>query len=120
MQTKRNGDVVELLRAVIGTNFALKENPGKGDLNAVTTDIDFRPVDRVTFYFDSTYDTREEYLTTANFDLYINAGPKWTAGIGKRWNRAVDDQVTAELSYKINPKWAIRTYNRFDLKKRDT
>ena len=116
LQTKRNNNVVELLRAVIGTDFALKENPGKGGFNIIKTNIDFRPVDRVTFYFDSTYDTREEYLTTANFDIYINAGPKWTAGIGKRWNRAVDDQVTAELSYKINPKWAIRTYNRFDLK----
>ncbi len=116
LQTKRNNDVVELLRAVIGTDFALKENPGKGGFNVVTTNIDFRPVDRVTFYFDSTYDTREEYLTTANFDMYINGGQKWTAGIGKRWNRAVDDQVTTELSYKINPKWAIRTYNRFDLK----
>ena len=116
LQTKRNDEVVELLRALIGTDFALKENPGKGGFNVINTDIDFRPVDRVTFYFDSAYDTREEYLTTANFDLYINAGPKWTAGIGKRWNRAVDDQVTAELSYKINPKWAIRTYNRFDLK----
>ncbi|MBI3618201.1 MAG: hypothetical protein HY210_08315 [Candidatus Omnitrophica bacterium] len=116
LQTKRNDEVVELLRAVIGTNFALKENPGKGGFNTITTNIDFRPVDRATFYFDSTYDTREEYLTTANFDLYINAGPKWTAGIGKRWNRVVDDQVTAEFSYKINPKWAIRTYNRFDVK----
>ncbi len=116
LQTKRNDNVVELLRAVIGTDFALKENPGKGGFNVINTDIDFRPVDRVTFYFDSAYDTREEYLTTANFDLHINAGQKWTAGIGKRWNRAVDDQVTAELSYKINPKWAIRTYNRFDLK----
>ena len=116
LQTKRNNNVVELLRAVIGTDFALKENPGKGGFNAINTDIDFRPVDRVTFYFDSTYDTREEYLTTANFDLYINGGPKWTAGIGKRWNRAVDDQVTTQFTYKINQKWALTTYNRFDVR----
>ena len=32
LQTKRNDEVVELLRALIGTDFALKENPGKGDL----------------------------------------------------------------------------------------
>jgi hypothetical protein len=116
LQTKRNDEVVELLRAVIGTNFALKENPGKGGFNTITTNIDFRPVDRVTFYFDSTYDTREEYLTTANFDLYINAGPKWTASIGKRWNRVVDDQVTTQFMYKINQKWALGTYNRFDVR----
>ncbi len=116
LQTKRNDEVVELLRAVIGTDFALKENPGKGGFNVINTDIDFRPVDRVTLYFDSAYDTREEYLTTANFDLYINGGQKWTAGIGKRWNRAVDDQITTQFTYRINPKWAVRTYNRFDVR----
>lgn len=116
LQTKRSGNVVELLRAVIGTDFALKENPSKGGFNIINTDIDFRPLDPVTFYFDSTYDTREEYLTTANFDLYINGGSRWTANIGKRWNRAVDDQVTTQFTYKINSKWALRTYNRFDVR----
>ena len=116
LQTKRNNDVVELLRAVIGTDFALKENPGKGGFNVITTDIDFRPVDRIMFYFDSTYDTREEYLTTANFDMYINGGKNWWVNIGKRWSRQVDDQITTELGYKLNPKWAIKTYNRFDVR----
>ena len=116
LQTKRNNDVVELLRAVIGTDFALKENPGKGGFNVITTDIDFRPVDRIMFYFDSTYDTREEYLTTANFDMYINGGKNWWGNIGKRWSRQVDDQITTELGYKLNPKWAIKTYNRFDVR----
>ncbi len=117
LQTKRNKEVVELLRAVIGTDFALKENPGKGGFNIITTDIDFRPTDRVTFYFDSTYDTREEYLTTVNFDMFINGGKNWWANIGKRWNREVDDQVITELGYRINPKWAIKTYNRFDVRR---
>ena len=116
LQTKRSGNVVELLRAVIGTDFALKENPSKGGFNIINTDIDFRPLDRITFYFDSTYDTREEYLTTANFDLSINGGSRWTADIGKRWNRVVDDQVTTQFTYKINSKWALRTYNRFDVR----
>ncbi|MBI5415633.1 MAG: LPS-assembly protein LptD [Candidatus Omnitrophica bacterium] len=117
LQTKRNGNVVDLLRAVIGTNFALKENPGTGGFNTVTTDIDFRPVDRVTFYFDSSYDTRADYLTTANFDMYINGGKNWWTSIGKRWNREVDDQVTTEFGCKINPKWAVKLYNRFDVRK---
>ena len=116
LQTKRNDKTVELLRAIISTDFKLKEDPAKGGFGTVSADIDFRPVDWVTFYFDSTYDTQEEYLTTANFDMYINGGGKWTANIGKRWNRAVDDQLTTELTYKFNPKWGLRTYTRFDLR----
>lgn len=116
LQTKRKEQVVELLRAVIGTDFYLKEDPTGGGFRFVSTDIDFRPTGMLTFYFDSSYDTRKEYLTTANFDIYVNDGDTWSAGIGKRWNREVDDQVTSEFAYKINPKWALKLYNRFDLK----
>lgn len=117
LQTKRGGNAVELLRAVIGTDFRLKEDPsGGGGFNLINTNIDFRPQDYLTFYFDSSYDTRKEYLTTANFDMDINAGKKWSANIGKRWNREVDDQVTTEFVYTFNPKWAIKAYNRFDLR----
>jgi LPS-assembly protein len=116
LQTKRKGNVVELLRAVIGTDFRLKEHPTTGGFDQITTDIDFRPKDWITFYFDSNYDTRKDYLTTANFDLYINGGKKWSANIGKRWSREVDDQITTDLAWKFNPKWAVKMYNRFDLK----
>ena len=82
----------------------------------INVDIDFKPADWITFYFDSQYDTRQEYLTTANFDVYVNGGDKWTASIGKRWNRDVDDQLTAGFTYKINPMWGFQTYTRFDLR----
>jgi len=116
LQTKRDNKTVELLRAVIGTDFHLKEHPAKGGFGTIKTDIDFKPVNWITFYFDSQYDTQEEYLTTANFDIYINGGEKWSANIEKRWNREVDDQLVTEFNYKINPKWDFRTYTRFDLR----
>ena len=116
LQTKRSDKTVELLRTIISVPFLLKEHPGKGGFNTIKTDIDFRPVDWISFYFDSRYDTQKEYLTTANFDIYLNGGDKWSAGIGKRWNREVDDQLTTDFNYKINPKWRLRTYARFDLR----
>lgn len=116
LQTKRDRKTVELLRAIIGTDFRLKEHPAKGGFSTINVDVDFRPVDWITFYFDSQYDTQEEFLTTANFDIFINGGDRWSADIGKRWNREVDDQLTAGFNYKFNPKWALRTYTRFDLR----
>jgi hypothetical protein len=116
LQTKRNDESVELLRAIISTDFPLKEDTSKGGFGIIRTDIDFRPMDRVTFYFDSTYDTQEEYLTTANFDMYVNGGEKWSVNIGKRWNRNVDDQLTTGYNYKFNPIWAFRASTRFDLR----
>lgn len=114
-QLKRNGKTVEFLRAIIATDFRLKEDPARVGFDQITTDVDFRPTDWLTMYFDSSYDTRTDKLDTANFDMYINGGDRWALGIGKRFNNAVDDQLTAEFRYKINSKWAFRMLERYDL-----
>lgn len=113
LQTKRKGQVVELMRAVVGTDFYLKDDPNRGGFGAVTADLDLRPTEWLTLYFDSSYDSRQEHLSTANFDAYIN-GKNWSFGLGKRYNREVDDQFTAELNWDINKKWAFKLYERFD------
>ncbi|MFA5088137.1 MAG: LPS assembly protein LptD [Candidatus Omnitrophota bacterium] len=112
-QTKRKGKTVDLLRFVLDTDFALKENRGKGGFNLINADIEFMPTDWLSFYTDSQYNAQTERLTSTNFDLYIN-GPNWNFSIGKRYNVDADDQITAEWSYVINPKWKIRVYERFD------
>jgi len=116
LQTKRSKVSMDLLRLVIGTNFNLKEEPGKGGFQQVSADIDFLPVDWVKFYLDANYDTQKEFLTTVNFDMYINGGEKWSLDIGKWWTRKGDDQITTAYNYKFNQKWALRTYTRFDLR----
>ncbi len=113
LQTKRDGKVVELARAVVSSDFYLKDDPNPGGFGVVTADLDLRPTDWLTLYFDSTYDSREEHLNTANFDAYIN-GRSWSFGLGKRYNREVDDQFTAQFNWAINRKWALKIYERFD------
>jgi len=116
LQTKRGGETVELLRAILGTDFHLKEESTKGGFGTITSDIDFRPKDWLTLYFDAGYDTTTDRLSTANFDLYINGkDDRWSYGVGKRFNSNADDQLTQELKWKINPKWALRWYQRFDV-----
>ncbi|HBG61358.1 MAG TPA: hypothetical protein DDX37_05975 [Candidatus Omnitrophica bacterium] len=106
-----------MARAIISTPFRLKEDPSPSGFDGIDVDIDFKPLDWLTFYFDSHYDTAKDRLSTANFDLYINGkDDKWSVGIGKRWDREVDDQVTTQYAYKFNSKWGIKLYQRFDLK----
>ncbi|MCK5215073.1 MAG: LPS-assembly protein LptD [Candidatus Omnitrophica bacterium] len=116
LQTKRNDKNVDLVRIIGGTNFLLKEDAGKGGFNSVTSDIDINPYDWLKFSFDSSYSSIEEHLASANFDLYINdESDRWHFNLGKRYNREVDDQLTSELSYKINSLWKFEVYERFDL-----
>ena len=116
LQTKRKGRTIEFFRGIISVPFALKENPGGGGFGSVKSKMDFRPKDWITLYFDSTYDTKNDRLSSANFDIYIN-GPdkKWRFNLGKRYSPLVDDQVTTGFTWRINPKWAVKLYNRFDV-----
>lgn len=117
LQTKRNNQSVDLLRLILSTDFRLKEHPGQGGFDILKSEADFIPTDWLSLYFDSEYDTRNDRLSTANFDFYINGKDgKWSLGVGKRLNVAADDQITTELSYTINPKWALRFYERIDVK----
>lgn len=115
LQTKRNGQSVDLVRLAVDTNFYLKEDPSSGSFGIINVDLDVKPAKWLTFYFDAQYDTPKDRLSTANFDMYINGGDKWVLDLGKRWNRDVDDQLTAEFSYRVNPKWYFSVYERYDL-----
>lgn len=115
LQTKRDRLSADLLRVLIGSDFKLKEDPGKGGFNNVTSDVELTPYQWLGLYFDSNYNTVSRRLDTANFDLYLNPNSKeWFARLGKRYNADVNDLVTAEVAYRLNPKWQVRTYQRFD------
>jgi hypothetical protein len=114
-QTKRNGNNVDLLRILAKTDFLLKENIGKGSFNTVTSDIEFRPMEWLTFHSDSSYSAQDSRLTSANFEIYLNHGKKWMVNFGKRYERDVDDQITTEFTYVVNPKWRFRVYDRYDI-----
>ncbi|OGX31326.1 MAG: hypothetical protein A2787_02165 [Omnitrophica WOR_2 bacterium RIFCSPHIGHO2_01_FULL_48_9] len=117
LQTKRQGKTWELMRSTISTNFALKENPGRGGFQDILADIELAPQDWIKFFFDSSFDTQRERIKTANFDLYFNDHSKrWYFDLGKRFNADGDDQITTELGYKINHKWTLTAYNRQDIK----
>ena len=114
-QTKRNGKSVDLLRFLLSSDFRLKEHIGTGGFDQVKSDIEFRPTDWLRFDSDADYDTIHQHLADANFDIYVYKDDKWSLGLGKRYNREVDDQLTTEWKYKINSKWAFRIYDRFDI-----
>ncbi len=113
LQTKRKGQAVDLVRFLLTSDFLLKEDPGKPGFGPVKGDIEFKPNNWLTFNADAEYDHKNDTFTTANFDAYISNGEKWSFGIGERYTKDVDNQITTEWMYKLNPKWKFRIYERF-------
>lgn len=117
LQTKRSGISTDLLRFVADTDFNLKEDVGKGGFNHVKTRMNFMPINWLAINADTDYDTIDDRLVSANFDLHFKDPKKsrWTFDLEKRYSPDVDDQITTDWSYKINPKWKFRIYRRFDI-----
>lgn len=117
LQTKREEQNIDLLRFIIDVPFYFSSHPGQASWGDIDLDLDFRPVNYLTFYADAEIDSDKERFDDFNIDLQAHDPDrnKWSAGIGKRWSRQVDDQVTTSFQYILNPKWKFSTYHRFDL-----
>jgi len=116
LQTKRKDENVDLVRFILGTKYLLKEDPGKTGFDAVTSNLEITPFSWASFLFDANYDLVNERLSTANFDFYLHdENYRWYLKLGKRYNVDVDDQLTYEVGYRINQKWRLLLYHRYDL-----
>jgi LPS-assembly protein len=116
LQTKRDGKPVDLARLVLETPFLLKEDPGPGSFGDVTTKLELKPSDWLSFSGDTTYNTHADHLQTANYDMYItNEERGWYFNLGERYSRDVDNQITAEWGFRISPLWKFKIYDRFTI-----
>ncbi len=117
LQTKREGASVDLLRFILSTDYLFKHDPEGSRFDHITSDLEIKPYNWMTFSGDSSYDTRTETLQTVNFDIFADGGDNWYVGFGRRFQRKSSNEVTGEFAYRINPKWKFRVYERFDSRK---
>ncbi len=113
IQTKRNKQSVDLLRAIFETDYSLIRSDKNPGFRLITSKIEFNPNDWLTFSSDSIYDNHEKHWNEFDFDAYIHKSDKWAFGLGKRYARDQDDQLTTQWKYKINPKWKFTLDDRF-------
>jgi hypothetical protein len=139
LQTKRNGQVVDLLRVLVNSNFGLRGTTtgtptvihgpgltgpainglgatGRRGFNPVDSAVDFHPTDWLTFHNDSEYDYHFGHIYSENFDGEIH-GKGCAFSAGNRYTRDQGDQITTEFDYTINPKWKFKVYNTYPLTK---
>lgn len=117
LQTKRDGENVDLVRLILSTDYAFKDDAAlKSSFNNVTLDLETEPYEWLGFYFDSTYDPQTHDFQEANFDLYVNDdSDRWFFRLGERYRYKVDNQFEVEVGWKLNPKWEVRYNEMFDV-----
>ncbi|MBF0570933.1 MAG: LPS-assembly protein LptD [Candidatus Omnitrophica bacterium] len=114
LQTKRDGQVVDLLRYLVTVNYGLKGTTGHRGFDPYDTLLDFNPTNWLTLHNDNEYDFHAGHWNAENFDGVIHVNG-WSFSLGNRYTRDEGDQLTTEWDYTINPKWKFKIYNSFPL-----
>jgi len=113
LQTKRDGQIVDLLRFLINVNFGLKgtsvPQAGRRGFNPYDTQLDFNPTNWFTLHNDNEFDFKQDHFNSTNIDADFHED-NWTFGIGNRYTRYQGDQLSTQWQYRLNPKWAIKIY----------
>jgi LPS-assembly protein len=128
LQTKRNdGEQVDLVRFIMsaGYDFRLKKGAfafqDESGFTDVTFDMELRPYS--WFYIDGKLDISADSaaINTGSLEFSIDPANDFRLNFGYRYEKKPSDpqnQLTFDLSYRLNPKWRFGLYERFDLQQR--
>ncbi len=118
LQTKIDENVVDLVIFRVTSDYIMyskKDNLSRAQdrFTDFIFDLEFTPFSWLRMEADATYDHRTDYFETANFDSCIILGEGRTIGLGHRYERGENKELTGQLIWQINPKWILGIYERY-------
>ena len=153
LQTKRNGQSVDLVDLLITTDLVLDpkggsninpsgssidsngnvlynnaffmRRPGEGikdNFDDILFKLKVLPYSWIRFESDVTFEhsdhTSVNYnkFSLANYDLVFDLGKDRSFSLGQRYERKGKNEVTSNFDWRLNPKWKISIYERYNFK----
>ncbi|MBP7216582.1 MAG: LPS-assembly protein LptD [Candidatus Omnitrophica bacterium] len=125
LQTKHAGQSVDLVDILLKTNYIIKPKYGETDGSSFSdflVDLELTPYSWLRVDADATFKhsggrSHPSYnrFITANYDINFNFGKDRSIGAGQRYERKGSNEVTANLTWRFNPKWKLGIYERYNL-----
>jgi hypothetical protein len=107
----------EFMRSVVSFEFALPQ-ADVSKLDQILMDVEVHPWSWMSLSADSRYSTEYARYEEANFDVSHERGPL-KLGFGQRVAYDQSNQSTMHVEWKMNPKWKIGVYERYDFSRSD-
>jgi len=121
LQTKRHTDgnteaTADFAALKVSTDYSIKPKGGSGSsFSDFLFDLELMPYSWLRIDNDVIYDHRQDVFKQIDTDWYANLGKDRTFGIGNRYQRKGGKEVTAELNWRLTPKWKYKIYERYQL-----
>jgi LPS-assembly protein len=118
LQTKREEKTVDLAIFRVSSDYVIYSNQdgiskAQDRFTDFLFDLELVPFAWLRMEADAAYDHRQDCFKTVNLDTWVNIAQGCTFGLGHRYERAGGKELTSQLVWRINPKWGLRIYERY-------
>lgn len=122
LQTKREGQLANLLQWNAYTDWRLDKEPGQQTFSDLFSEFDLAPRDWLLLTSEVRLDVHSPDLLEANHYLTFTPESNWSWSIGHRFMRddparliEGNDLLINRLYFKLNENWGFSTYQYYDL-----
>ena len=121
LQTKREGQVADVLDWNLYTDWRLRPRPGQGTFPDFFSDLDFLPRSWLVLSSETRYDPSRQEMAEANHRLTLQPNDLWHWTVGHRYLR--DDPATygagnnlffSSVYMRANENWGFRAVHYFE------
>ena len=122
LQTKRYGEIQNLVHWGLYSDWRLNPRPGQSTFADVYSDLDLRPRSWLGLSSEVRYDIKEREFNGSYHTVTINPNDTWSVRLGHRYFRggpefgpdSDNNTLFSSLYYKFNENWATRITHHFE------
>ncbi len=123
LQTKRQGQVENLVNWELYTDWRLRPRAGQSTFADVFSDLDFKPRSWLAFNSQTRYDISNGVFRQAQHEVVLAPQNVWSVSLGHRYLRGDplpgpdalgNNLVYSSLYYRMNENWGARMTHHFE------
>ncbi len=119
LQTKRNGEVQNLLDWNVMLDWRLHGINGENTFNDLYSDLSFRPRTWITMESQTRYDINDGYFNLAYHQITFTPNEWWSWSLGHIYTRSGfvdsgDNLISSTMFFRVNDNWGFRTEHDFN------
>ncbi len=122
LQTKRDGEVQNLLNWALVTDWRLDRRPDQTVFSDVYSDLDFSPRRWIMFNSELRYDVENSEFNGANHSVTLLPNDRWSLKVGHRYFRgapefgpdSANNTIYDTIYYRLNENWGLRMSHHFE------
>jgi LPS-assembly protein len=122
LQTKRGGEVDNLVNWMAATDWRINPKTGQADFSNLYSDMDFKPRSWLTINSETRMDLENAEFIGANHSATINPNSTWSWKVGHRYftgepalgPNSGNNIIYQSFYFRLNENWAGRVTHHFE------